>query len=253
MAVSQGAKPRRGRKPSPTEPQATGRLSRAAENYLLSMAILWEDGVSPHIGQLAAYLRHIPPEEEVGTTLASVSGMVHRLANEGLMTIDKNKEVQLTDEGRKRALHIVRRHRLAERLLVNLLDVPLERAEIEAHQLEHSISPRLLERIEEKLGFPTTCPFGRPIYGPEEPVTWKEPPGVLRLDSAKNGATYQVVRIPDEDYALLCFLVENRILPDEMLLVQENAPYRGVVDLERNGNRVSIGRAVAARIRVRPA
>ncbi len=256
MAASQSVKPRqRGGQPKASgasAPQAQSRLSRAAENYLLSLAILWEDGVAPHVGQLATYLRHIPPEEEVGTTLASVSGMVHRLAKEGLMTIDKNKEVHLTEEGRKRALHIVRRHRLSERLLVDLLDVPLERAEIEAHQLEHSVSPKLLTRLEEKLGYPDTCPFGRPIYPQDDPGTWKAPADLLKLDQAKNGKEYVVARIPDEDYTLLCFLVKNRILPNETVRVQENAPYRGVVDLELGGSSVSIGRAVAARIRVRP-
>ena len=239
--------------PPRSTPQIPGHLSRAAENYLLSLSILQEDGVAPHISQLAAYLRHLPPEEEVGTTLASVSGMVHRMSRESLVTINKAKEIHLTPEGERRSHHIVRRHRMAERLLADLLDVPLERAEIEAHQLEHSISPDLLVRIEEKLGYPTTCPFGRPIYRADETGRRREEPGTISLAQAKKGAEYTVVRIPDEDYPLLRFLVENKILPGYRVRVEENAPYRGVVELRRDSREVSVGMEVAERMRVRPA
>jgi DtxR family Mn-dependent transcriptional regulator len=228
------------------------RMSRAAENYLLSLAILQEDGVSPHVSQLAAYLRHIPKEEEVGTTMASVSGMVQRMAKDGLLAISKEKEIVLTTEGEKRARDVVRRHRLSERLLVDVLDVPLERAESEAHQLEHAISPGLLDKIEQKLGFPETCPYGRPIYRSNEVGIRTEAPGTMRLSEARAGLEYTVTRIPDEDYPLLRYLVENEILPGQRVRVEDIAGYRGVVDLRRNGNQVSLGMDVAARIRVTP-
>ena len=229
-----------------------GRMSQAGENYLLSLAILQEDGIAPHISQLASYLRHIPPEEGVGTTLASVSGMIQRMAKEGLLEVTKDKRIMLTPEGERRARDVVRRHRLAERLLVDVLQVPIERAEGEAHQLEHAISPGLLKRIEEKLGFPDTCPYGRPIYRADELGLRKEAPGTIRLSEAKSGLTYEVVRIPDEDYPLLRFLVENLILPKQRVSVEDIAEYRGVVDLLRNGDKVSLGMEVAARIRVKP-
>ncbi len=259
MAISRDnqrrARPRRqagAGSPSKAAPRGTGHLSRAGENYILSLSILKEDGLSPHISQLAAYLRNLPSEEEVGTTLASVSGMVHRMEKEGFVTMNKAKEIHLTEEGERRAHHIVRRHRLAERLLLDVLGVPLERAEIEAHQLEHSISPNLLVRIEEKLGYPTTCPYGRPIYREDERTPRPELPGTVKLEEAQGGADYTVVRIPDEDYSLLCFLSENGILPDRHVRVRDNAPYRGVVELEHNAHNVSVGMEVARRIRVRP-
>lgn len=238
---------------APEAPRGSARLSHTAENYLLSLSILQEDGVAPHISQLAAYLRHIPKEEEVGTTLASVSGMVHRMAKEGLLIVTKGKEVVLTPEGQRRARDVVRRHRLAERLLVDVLDVPLEQAESEAHQLEHSISTYVLERIVAKLGSPRTCPYGRPIYTGDEVAPRAEPPGTLPLSDTQPGASYVVLRIPDEDYPLLRFLVHNDVLPDRDIAVEENAPYRGVVDLRRDGHRISVGMDVARRIRVRPA
>jgi DtxR family Mn-dependent transcriptional regulator len=237
--------------PKDTAPRAA-RMSRAGENYLLSLAILQEDGIAPHISQLASYLRHLPPEEEVGTTLASVSGMVHRMAKEGLLSVSKEKEIVLTPEGEKRARDVVRRHRLSERMLVDVLDVPLEQAEAEAHALEHAISPGLLNRIEERLGFPETCPYGRPIYRADEVGIRSEAAGTIRLSEAKSGLAYLVTRIPDEDYPLLRYLVENQILPNQLVLVEDIAMYRGVVDLRRNGHQISIGMEVAARIRVKP-
>lgn len=227
-------------------------MSRAAENYLLSLAILQEDGVSPHVSELASYLRRIPPGEEVGTTLASVSGMVQRMAKEGLVQITKEKSIVLTPEGHSRARDVIRRHRLSERLLVDVLDVPIERAESLAHQLEHAISPELLDRIEVKLGFPDTCPYGRPIYREGDQGIRGDQPGSLRLSEANPGQRYTVLRIPDEDYPLLCYLVENEILPGGEILVDDIATYRGVVDVQRDGTRVSLGMEVAARIRVTP-
>ncbi len=228
-------------------------MSRAGENYLLSLAILQEDGIAPHVSQLASYLRHIPKEEEVGTTLASVSGMIQRMAKEGLLEMTKEKQIVLTPAGEKRACDVVRRHRLSERLLVDVLDVPLERAESEAHALEHAISPGLLERIEEKLGFPDTCPYGRPIYREGEVVLRRDTPGTTRLSDAKSKTAYVVTRIPDEDFPLLRYLVENQILPGQRISVEDVANYRGVVDVARNGEKVSLGMDVASRIRVRPA
>jgi DtxR family transcriptional regulator, Mn-dependent transcriptional regulator len=251
MSTAQGSKSRQ-RTTTLGVSRPSGRLSTTAENYLLSLFILMEDGVAPHISQLAAYLRRLPVEEELGTTLASVSGMVHRMAKEGLLTINKGKEIHLTPEGERRGLYIVRRHRLAERLLVDLLQVPIERAEIEAHQLEHAISPRLLERVQEKLGNPDTCPFGRPIYREGEERR-ADPPGMIRLTESANGKEYTVMRIPDEDFNLLSFLVDNKILPGQRVRIHDNAPYRGVIDLTRNGATVSVGLTVAARIRVLPA
>ncbi len=233
--------------------KSTRALSHAAENYMLSLAILHEDGIAPHVGQLASYLRHIPLEEGLGTTMASVSGMVHRMAREGLVQVNRGKEVELTPEGELIARDVARRHRLAERLLVDVLDVPIERAEIEAHRLEHAISPALLERIEEKLGYPETCPYGRPIYRGVGDGLRRDLPGTLRLSETTAGLFYTIVQIPDEDFPLLKYLVENRVLPSQLVEVVDNAPYRGVVDLRRESVPVSIGVDVAQRIRVKPA
>jgi DtxR family Mn-dependent transcriptional regulator len=204
------------------------------------------------VSQLAEYLRHLPVEEGIGTTLASVSGMVHRMSKEGLLAVNKGKQVELTPAGELLAHDVVRRHRLSERLLVDVLGVPLEQAETEAHRLEHSISAGLLRQIEKKLGYPETCPYGRPIDREGEVGPRPEPVDILRLNRAENGRDYEVVCIPDEDFPLLRFMVNSSILPKQRIRVGEMASYRGVVDLELDGAKVAIGIDVAARIRIRP-
>ena len=146
---------------------------------------------------------------------------------------------------------MVRRHRLAERLLVDVLGVPLERAESEAHSLEHGISPNLIARIEEKLGYPETCPYGRPIYKVGDTELRTSDPGAFRLSEAKKGPTYVVTRIPDEDFPLLSYLVKSDVLPGRRIAIEEVADYRGVVDVSREGQQVSLGMDVASRIWVR--
>ena len=227
------------------------RISHTAENYLLSIAILEEDGLSPHISELASYLRRIPPGEEVGTTLASVSGMVQRMVKEGLIEVSQDKRILFTTQGQERARDVVRRHRLSERLLVDILDVSLAHAESEAHSLEHGISLEVLAKIDEKLGYPETCPYGRPIYREDEIEIRGPDPSALRLSEARPGASYTVTRIPDEDYPLLSYLVETEVLPGETIVVEDIAEYRGVVDISRKESRISLGMDVAARIRVR--
>ena len=233
--------------------RAGGRVSDVAENYLLSLAILHEDGVAPHVSQLASYLRRIPAEEGVGATMPSVSGMVRRMARDGLLQVNKGKEIVLTPAGERLARDVVRRHRLAERLVVDILDVPIDRAEGEAHRLEHAISPALLAKIEEKLGYPDRCPYGRPIYREDEPHLRKDTPGAVRLSEAVAGERCEIRQIPDEDYPLLKYMVDNGVLPGQAVTIADNAPYRGVIDLDVDGRSVSIGIEVAHRVRVAPA
>ena len=141
------------------------RLSMATENYLLSIFHLEEQAVRVTASELAEEIKRLPKGEGVGTSLASVGGMVRRMTREKLVDVTANKEIVLTRSGRKAAESIVRRHRLAERLVVDLLGLDLHKAHVEAHLLEHAISPELEKRIVAKLGNPTTCPFGAPIPG----------------------------------------------------------------------------------------
>ena len=130
----------------------SGRLSMAAENYLLSIFRMDERGERVNLTSLSEHLKTLPDDEGMGTALPSVGGMVRRLSREGLVETDASKEVRLTARGRRASESVVRRHRLAERLVVDILGLDLRLAHIEAHRLEHAISPVLEKQIDEALG-----------------------------------------------------------------------------------------------------
>ena len=138
------------------------RLSMATENYLLSIFQLEEQGTKATLTQLAEQIKRLPEGEGLGTSLPSVGGMIRRMLREGLVESTQNKDVVLTRKGRGSAESIVRRHRLAERMVVDLLGLDLHRAHEEAHRLEHAISPELEKRIAERLGQPHHVPIRSP-------------------------------------------------------------------------------------------
>ena len=218
--------------------KATERISTAAENYLQSLYKLKEEGLRPSAHNLTEYIRRLPREEGVGTSLPSILGMLRRMAKEGLVTIKPNKEVELTERGEVAAESIARRHRLAERLVVDILGLDLHRAHIEAHRLEHAISPELEECIQQKLGHPATNPFGRPIPGNGgKKAVGKE----VCLTDANVGRDYEVDRIPEEDPQLLGFLINAGVMPGARLRVADQSKFRGVLVFQTDVCESSIG------------
>jgi DtxR family Mn-dependent transcriptional regulator len=221
----------------------------AVENYLLSIYQLGEQGVRVTSTQLAEQLKRLPSGEGLGTSLPSVTGMLRRMTRERLVEATAGRDFVLTAKGRKSAESIVRRHRLAERMVVDLLGLELHHAHVEAHRLEHAISPELEHKIRVRLGNPTTCPFGHPIPG----SGYVPPKNAISLSSARQGQRLVVDRVPEDDQALLEYFVTSRLIPGEPVEVVETAPYRGVIRLVCNTNEVVVGYEVADRIWVRDA
>ena len=149
----------------PTNTTNFARLSMAAENYLVSIFQLDELGIRVTNTQLAEQLKRLPKKEELGTTLPSIGGMIRRLVREQLVEMLPEKDVVLTERGKEAAEKLVRRQRLAKRMVVDLLGLEPHKAHEEAHRLEHAISDELATKISERLGNPPTCPFGHPIPG----------------------------------------------------------------------------------------
>ncbi len=225
------------------------RLSSGTENYLLCLYRLWEDSETPTITQLTDTLKQLPSTEGLGTSVPSVSGMIRRMQRQALVDIGPDKRIRLTKWGLDCGVDIARRHRLAEWLVVELLGMELRQAHIEAHRLEHGISPEFEEKLVERLGHPRRSPFGRPIPLPGQP---EKPVNTKTLDSAPPHTVFTVDRVPEEDTELLRFLSEAGIVPDQDVQVVEAAPYRGVLIVKSAKDRVSIGYNVATQIVVRP-
>lgn len=132
------------------------RQSIAREDYLQTIMQLSEDDIPVIRARLA---------ERLGVSAPSVSEAIRGLVDDGLVELQDRKRIRLTQDGRRVADNIVRRHRVAERILVDLLGMSWYEAHEEAHRLEHGLSDRVVERALEVLGNPTTCPHGSPIPG----------------------------------------------------------------------------------------
>ena len=228
---------------------SANRLSMSAENYLLSIYRLDEQNTRVTLTVLSEHLKTLPVDEGMGTSLPSVGGMIRRMVREGLLENTPQKDVVLTNSGRKSAESIVRRHRLAERLVVDLLGLDLHLAHIEAHRLEHAISPILEEKIVAALNNPGTCPFGHPIPG----SGYKGDSRARALDQASAGDRLIIDSIPEDDQALLEYLVGNKLVPGQLVTVKETAVTRGVVTLDCEGGEVVFSYDVAAKIWICPA
>src|SRR5256885_10872335 len=159
--------------------------SKTVEDYLLNIYTLSGEGRTVIAARLAEALEVAPP---------TVTATLHRMARDGLINVTPQKEVVLTDSGHARAETMVRRHRLAERLLIDILGIDWADVHEEAHRFEHAISPRVEERILAVLGDPTTCPHGSPIPGSAPPTQ----PGAMRLEDVKAGDRVRIERISEE-------------------------------------------------------
>ncbi|MFQ6026602.1 MAG: metal-dependent transcriptional regulator [Dehalococcoidia bacterium] len=225
------------------------RLSAVTENYLLCLYRLWEDSVIPTVTVLCDSIKELPSTEGLGSSVPSVAGMTRRMQKQGLVDIGPDKRIRLTPKGLEGGEDIVRRHRLAEWLVVELLGMKLHQAHVEAHRLEHGISAELEAKLMERLGYPKKSPYGRPIPGTGQPSF---PPDLMTLDNASPDVAYIVERVPEEDSKLIRFLDEAHIVPELEVRVVEATPYLGVLIVATTSNQVSIGYNVAQQIMVRP-
>ena len=228
--------------------QEIPRLTQAMENYLLSIYVVLERGNKVSNSNLVDQLRRVPASENLGTSLPAVSGMLRRMEKESLIRLGDSREIGLTSRGRGLAESMIRKHRLAARMVVDLLDVPLHEVDAEAHMLEHALSETLEKRIRKRLGNPKTDPFGQPIPG----SGYREPKGVVTLDNAPIGNPMIVDRIPDDDAELVAYLYVNGVLPGVEIVVADVAPYRGVVTLQIGDETAVLGYNVSSEVRLRP-
>ena len=216
----------------------------AAADYLMTVRYMYAEGQPVIAARLAERLRVSP---------ATVSEMVTRLVREGLVTVDdQTRALRLTDTGRGAAERTFRRHALAEWLLTEVVGLGWAEADEEAHHLQHALSERVTDRIDELIGFPPTCPHGNPI--PRDGTTPDRPAGVP-LSEAGAGTEITILRVTEEaeeDARLLTFLQENEVRPGARFSVREVAAHIGTMTLVRDGREVTLGLVAAAKIRVLP-
>jgi DtxR family transcriptional regulator, Mn-dependent transcriptional regulator len=162
--------------------------------------------------------------ERLEITPGSVSAMLKKLGELGLIAHLPYRGVRLTDEGRKVALEVIRHHRLLELFLAEALEMPWDRVHAEAEVLEHVISEDLERLIAAKLGDPTLDPHGDPIPTAELELRERE---TLPLDSLRESDSGVFVRVSDSDPEMLRYLAERGIFPGERFEVLECQPFGG--------------------------
>lgn len=191
-------------------------------------------------------VRPTPIAEALGVSGPTVTATLRRLEARGLITRDAG-DVVLTDEGRTLAIDIVRRHRVAERFLVDVLGLAWEEAHEDACRLEHALSPRVMEALEEYLDNPEVCPHGHPIPSAGGEIVPVE--GVLLCDVG-SGQTSRIVQVSEDDEAMLTYLGSLGMYPGTLVRVCEVAPFKGPLLIEVNGTAYALGRDVAEQILV---
>ena len=215
-----------------------GLTDELLEDCLQAVHRIVTQGRAAEVGEVAAFA-HVSPTE--------VEAAISDLRTRGLVVADLPDRIILTREGQRLAAGILRRHRLSERLLTDVLGLPWDRVHEEAMRLEHSLTPEAEARLESLLNHPETCPHGAPIPVPD---TSPPPPATRTLDRVVAGTQVRIEQVTEEDGALLRYLASLGLFPQARLTVEEVAPFGGPLLVRVNGARYAIGRDVAAKILV---
>jgi DtxR family Mn-dependent transcriptional regulator len=185
--------------------------------------------------------------ERLGITPGSVSAMLKRLGELGVLTHAPYRGVRLTEDGRRIALEVIRHHRLLESYLAEALGMPWDQVHAEAEVLEHVLSEDLEALIAAKLGHPTVDPHGDPIPTAELEL---EEPLTDRMESLQPGDEGLFVRVSDSDPEMLRYLAARGIAPGERFVVRDRQPFGGPLFVLFGKREHAIGGELAGAMRV---
>jgi DtxR family Mn-dependent transcriptional regulator len=213
-------------------------FTRSQQDYLKALYLLRGDQRPVPTRELA---------QRLGISSPSVSEMVARLTAQGLVEHDRYRGQQLTREGRKVALELVRHHRLLEMFLVEVLNYTWDEVHDEAERLEHVISERMEARIFELLGRPELDPHGHAIPSLAGKV---RPLSDRALSDCRAGEKVRVQRVSDEDPALLRELERRGLVPGTRIEVLLTSEFESPIECRIKGRRVSIPLGLARAVYV---
>ncbi|MFA4958175.1 MAG: metal-dependent transcriptional regulator [Candidatus Methanoperedens sp.] len=212
--------------------------SPRTEEYLEYIYKLQEMHESASTSKLADRLELAP---------SSVSEMLKQLEQKGLVNY-AGKGVVLTEEGELKAKKVIRKHRLSERLLTDILGFKWDKVHEEACRLEHDISPEMEEKIEEKLGNPKTCPHGYPIPDKDGLIVQDNTVKLSELKANEKGVIRSVF---EENSEMLQYLGSLGLYPQVDIEVKSIAPFGGPILIRVAGSEKSVGKELAEKIMVR--
>lgn len=212
------------------------------EDYLEAIFEMAEEGIPTQQARIADWL---------GVSAASVSEAVKRLRAKELVRSGPDRLLELTDEGRRMAESLVRRHRLAERFLVEVLRLPWHLSHEEATVWGRAISQQVEERLIDVLHDPSTCVHGNPIPGTAHPVDHRALERVDRLAPGTEGRLERLTEDLELDLDVMRFLEESGLVPGARVSVVAIAP-DATMTLEVAGENVALGPDIADNLWIRP-
>ncbi len=216
-------------------------LTRSVEDYLKSVFHLTSQGGFATTSDIAEMLEVAPP---------SVSGMMKRLSETGLIEHVPYRGVQLTAQGRRAALQMIRRHRILEVYLTSKLGYDWGDVHVEAERLEHAVSEKLIERMADALGEPRYDPHGAPIPTAAGEIEEAE---LVPLADAQVGARVVLQEVGDEDPERLRYLAEQGLTPSVRLTIIDRQPFHGPTIVRFNdGTTRVVGQELALMLFCRP-
>jgi len=186
--------------------------------------------------------------KSLGVVPGTVTNTVEWLEKEGLVTHKPYKGVKLTEKGRKIALQVIRRHRLSERLLTDILHMEWDKVHDAACKLEHSITDEIIKPLEKTLGHPKTCPHGNPIPTKCGGIIEEESQPLTALNEREQGT---IVKITEEKADLLRYLDTMGLVPGASLEVVGKAPFNGPITIKVGRTNRALSREVASIIKVK--
>ncbi len=217
-------------------------VSPTIEEYLEAIYKLQEREGSAKTTELA---------KELKVALGTITNTVESMEKQSLVVHQPYKGVKLTAKGRKIALDVVRRHRLSERLLVDILRVEWSRAHDAACKLEHAFADKELSRpLEQALGHPKTCPHGNPIPSESGELSEEQSEVLLSLNNGEKG---RIIKVTNEREDILQYLGKLGLVPGASVEVEEKAPFNGPIMVKVGSAHYALGRNVASVIWVKKA
>ncbi len=215
-------------------------VSPTLEEYLEAIYKLERKNGAAKTSELAKMLN---------VALGTITNTIESMEKQNLIKHKPYKGVNLTRKGRRIAIDVIRRHRLSERLLTDILKIDWSKAHNIACKLEHAISDRdIIRRLDEVLGKPKTCPHGNPIPSEDGEILEEELEVLVDLNPGERGV---ITRIVYEDPELLEYLASIGLVPGVNIQVKEKAPFDGPITLKAMNRSYALGRNIASFILVK--
>lgn len=216
-------------------------LSQAVEDYLKTIYKLQNGSDIVSTSDIA---------RTMSVSSASVTNMVKRLAQMGLVEYESYRGVTVTSTGKKVALEIIRHHRLLELYLREVMGYPWDKVHQEAEHLEHHISEEFEDKLDEMLGFPTHDPHGDPIPTREGEIAESTTDPLANFEP---GEIVVIQRVSDSDPEMLSYLEKIGLMPGALLEILGKAPFHGPITILVQGNEHVVGYRIASNVFVEPA